>query len=501
MDDTTPVKSCSPLTGELFDVPDGSDQEKIVSFLSANKNKRVVVVQGLGFVGFAMSLICSNGEEDFAVIGLDLADEHSYWKIGSINSGRLPVVSSDEKIGEYFRKSRSKGNLMATHDPVCLSYADFILVDVNLDVDHHSVDPKNLNNFSINLENFNLAIQDIAKFCKEDSLILIETTVPPGTCSKVVLPTIHNGLRERGLETTKIKIAHSYERVMPGPNYINSIKNFYRVFSGVDQNSAKEAKFFLDKIISTKDYPLTELPSTEASELAKILENSYRATNIAFIVEWTKASEIIGVNLFEIIEAIKIRPTHSNIMYPNIGVGGYCLTKDSFLAQWALQHSYASDHKLTFSMLGVLQNRTMPMAAYELISQSIQKINLTIGLLGVAYAPDITDTRHSPVSLLKDYLERDHSVYCHDPYVSFWPEKSETVEQNLENFLDRRFDALVFSTCHSNYVISEETINEYLQQHPECLVFDLVGLINRTKFSLAIDSNRIVVLGDGKRGA
>jgi len=109
---------------------------------------------------------------------------------------------------------------------------------------------------------------------------------------------------------------------MPGPDYIDSIQNFYRVYSGIDENSADSVEQFLKTIISTKDYPLTRLGSTNATEMAKVLENSYRAMNIAFTVEWSRFAEEAGVNLYEVVDAIRMRPTHRNLMYPGIGVGG-----------------------------------------------------------------------------------------------------------------------------------------------------------------------------------
>ena len=119
---------------------------------------------------------------------------------------------------------------------------------------------------------------------------------------------------------------------MPGPDYLDSIINNWRVFSGHSSKSANLCESFLSTIIDTNKYPLTKLSSITSSELSKIMENSYRAVNIAFIEEWARFSEKIGANTFEIINAIRKRPTHNNIRQPGFGVGGYCLTKDPFFA-------------------------------------------------------------------------------------------------------------------------------------------------------------------------
>ena len=118
---------------------------------------------------------------------------------------------------------------------------------------------------------------------------------------------------------------------MPGKNYLDSLINAQRVYAGLNKRSESSCKKFFSKIINTKKYPLQKLNSIEECETAKLLENSYRAINIAFIEEWGIFAENIGVNLFEVLNAIKIRPTHSNIRKPGLGVGGYCLTKDPLM--------------------------------------------------------------------------------------------------------------------------------------------------------------------------
>ena len=159
--------------------------------------------------------------------------------------------------------------------------------------------------------------------------------MPPGTCEKIAFDIIKNGLEVRNLDSDSFNLGHSYERVMPGPNYIDSIQNYYRVYSGINEESANATESFLRTIISTEKYPLTRLNGTNATELAKVLENSYRAMNIAFMVEWTRFAEEAGVNMYEIVNAIRQRDTHSNLMFPGLGVGGYCLSKDPLLASWS----------------------------------------------------------------------------------------------------------------------------------------------------------------------
>jgi UDP-N-acetyl-D-mannosaminuronate dehydrogenase len=146
---------------------------------------------------------------------------------------------------------------------------------------------------------------------------------------------------------------------MPGPEYIESIRSFPRVYSGIDARSAGDIEPFLKTIIDTEACELTRLENTNATEMAKVLENSYRAMNIAFAVEWSRFAEEAGVNLYEIVNAIRIRKTHSNLMYPGIGVGGYCLTKDPLLASWAITtdtNSWIHKIRMSFSYPNCIHN-------------------------------------------------------------------------------------------------------------------------------------------------
>jgi UDP-N-acetyl-D-glucosamine dehydrogenase len=327
--------SRNQLTGEEYSLPDhATDRASIEQFLTKNAGKKVVVVQGLGFVGAVMSLVCANAlMADYAVIGVDLLTPSTYWRIRSLNEGIFPLVADDPLIDKFYRNALKNGNFLATYDPAAYEYADIVIVDVNLDVQKASGVRGELNDFTVDLTGFKSAIQTIAKNCREDVLLLVETTVPPGTCQKVVKPIMDNSILQRGLSVGRYRLGHSYERVMPGPEYIHSIRSYPRVYSGIDSPSADAVESFLKTIIDTSTCELRRLGSTNATEMAKVLENSYRAANIAFVVEWSRFAEEAGVNLYEIVSAIRVRKTHSNLMLPGIGVGGYCLTKGPLIGQ------------------------------------------------------------------------------------------------------------------------------------------------------------------------
>lgn len=470
----------------------------IDEFINYNQNKPVVLVQGLGFVGAVMSLVCSNAIScEYAVIGVDLENPESQSKINSINNGIFPLDADDPKIKEYFEKSLKKRNLYATSSNKAYTYADIIIIDINLDVQKSSYSDLSLNSFEVDLSDFRTAVSVIGQNCKENVLILVETTVPPGTCKNIVLPTLHQELSLRGLSTDHIKVAHSYERVMPGPNYIDSIVNYPRVYSGEDKKSADAAEKFLQTIINTSTCKLTRLESTTASEMAKVLENSYRATNIAFAVEWSRFAEEAGVNLWEIVSAIRERSTHANLMFPNIGVGGYCLTKDPLLASWSRKNFFSGTENLEMSVNSVSINDQMPVYAYKRLRDVFGELKkLRVGFFGVSYRGDVGDTRFSPVKGLFDLISLDSKeIILHDPFVNYWEETELVVTSSIDQILNFGLDLVIISTSHSVYK-STKFFDQILNLK-SCFIFDSVGLFNEEQTNRLAKKHKISVIGNG----
>ena len=492
-------ESINPFNGKTYIIPDVIDDTISIDKFVAKNNKPVIAVQGLGFVGAVMSLVCANAiDGDYAVIGVDLPRKDTFWKIKSINEGLFPVIASDPKIEEFYNIAKQKGNLLATFDSYAYTKADVIIVDINLDVAKESDFYGELNDFEVDLTAFKKAMKAIGDNCKEDVLILIETTVPPGTSKKVAYPIIKECLIKRGLSVDKFKLGHSYERVMPGPNYIDSIQNFYRVYSGINEKSADSVELFLKTIISTKEYPLTRLGSTNATEMAKVLENSYRAMNIAFAVEWSRFAEESGVNLYEVVDAIRKRPTHKNLMYPGIGVGGYCLTKDPLLASWSKQNIFEAKEGLGQSIKGVQINDKMPLYAYQFLKKEINNLNKkNILLLGVSYRSDVGDTRYTPVEPFYNYLIKDGAkIQLHDPYVRFWEEVGLEVDESIDKVFESELNIVVITTAHREYKNSEYLITLLLKKE-ELLIFDTVGLFTNSQISQLSEKHKVRVVGRG----
>ena len=477
-----------------------AETERVTSF-AAEQETAIVVVQGLGFVGTAMTAALvgarrPDGAPCFSVIGVDLDNEHGRRRIEKINQAQPAVLSSDEKIDEAIREGWVEGRLLATSSKTAYAVADIVVVDINLDVEKKYVEDRL--KYSVDLSTYEEAIEDVARHVREEVLVVIESTVPPGMTEKVIYPIFERVFTERALDVENFSLVHSYERVMPGANYLKSITDYYRVFAGMSPSASDKARAFFEQFINVKDFPLTELEAPRASELSKVLENSYRAMNIAFIQEWTEFAEEAGVNLFDVLRAIKKRSTHNNIMAPGFGVGGYCLTKDSLLADWARTSLFDSRSHLEMSVAAVETNDRMPMHTFRLLKEAVGDLNgKTIALLGVSYLNDVADTRHSPAGPFYDAcIAGEAEVLLHDTFVFFWDEKAAHVETDLQKLSLGSPQIVIFTVRHSEYLRLEAEELFQLFPHTE-LIIDANNLISDEKAAV-LRSRGLRVLGVGK---
>jgi nucleotide sugar dehydrogenase len=438
----------------------------------------------MGFVGAAMAIAVANAVDEnnspyFDVIGIDLANDLGTIRTNKLNQNIFPFEVTDDKLKSALDKALSNGNFFATTNQIFYQRADIVIVDINLDISYKN---DNYSDPYIDFSSFKKAIAAIGDNIKPDTLIVIETTVPPGTCEKVVKPILEAKLKERKLPFDKIKIAHSYERVMPGNDYYDSIVNYWRVFSGIGKEAQDACETFLSKIINTKDYPLTKLKSTTASETAKLLENSYRAVNIAFIEEWGRFAEEIDVDLFEVINAIRMRPTHSNIRQPGFGVGGYCLTKDPLFAKMAAADLFdLTGHEFPYCTSAVEINRAMPLVTFKKIEDLIGIINgKRILVLGISYREDVGDTRYSPAELFVNAAIKEGAIIdCYDPLVSYWPELNIEPLSHLPPF--NGYDVIVLTVSHKEF----KTMN-FVERMAgvNVLIFDANNVLSKSQIEL-----------------
>ena len=184
---------------------------------------------------------------------------------------------------------------------------------------------------------------------------------------------------KRGIQEAEPLLAHSFERVMPGRDYVSSIRDIWRVCSGINDKAREKVTQFLSDVLHVDKFPLTVLDRPIESETCKIIENSYRATILAFLDEWSVFAERNGVDLSKVIEAIKIRPTHSNIIFPGPGIGGYCLPKDGGLGVWAYHTLMGfEDEIFKITPLAIDINDTRGMRAAQLVRDALRNMGMIV---------------------------------------------------------------------------------------------------------------------------
>jgi UDP-N-acetyl-D-glucosamine dehydrogenase len=416
--------------------------------LSDKRGRKVVCVQGLGFVGAANAIAIASardgaGDPLYAVVGVDLPTESGHERAAALNRGAFPFPTTDAALVAAAQSARAAGNLVAVTDAEVFGEADIIVVEIGLDIEDKTR--------KVDLPPFRAAIGTVGDHMKPDALILLESTVPPGTTERIVAPLLRERLAARSLPTHALKLAYCYERVMPGDGYLASIVDMWRVYAGMTVQAADAAEAFLSSFIDTGKRPLTRLDSIRAVETAKVLENTFRAVNIALIDEWEKFARRIDVDLFEVLKAIRVRPTHQNIRYPGLGVGGNCLSKDPMFGSTSAQDIYGfADFDFPLSTAAVTINSRMPAATVALLEETFPDglAGKRVLILGASYREDVGDTRHSPSITLAGMLtEKRATVAIADPLVDA------QIDMPLHRDLPdaHGLDAVILAVGHKQY--------------------------------------------------
>jgi UDP-N-acetyl-D-glucosamine dehydrogenase len=430
--------SISP-AGEKFTIPKedeyAAEFKRIESLVEAarSEGKEIVVVMGVGFVGAVMAAIVADtvdkktSKPSKFVIGCQRPSTRSYWKIPLLNRGQSPVKAEDPEVEPMIARCvLEKKNLVATYNSDCLKLADCVVVDVQCD--YTKKDLGNMRTGKAEMGALEATIKIIAEKVPPKCLTLIETTVAPGTTEFVAWPIMKKAFAARRIDSEPL-LAHSFERVMPGRNYVSSIRDFWRVCSGCNAEARERVEKFLHEVLNTEEFPLTVMDRPIESETTKIVENSFRATILAFLDEWSLFAERNGVDLIKVIKAIKVRPTHSNIIFPGPGIGGYCLPKDGALGYWAYKHILGFDDdifKMTTTAIDINDTRSLHVAT--LTRDALRNMGRLLGgasvlLCGASYRQDVGDTRYSGSEIVVRKLkEMGAKVQVHDPYVEHWYE-------------------------------------------------------------------------------
>ncbi|UCD79060.1 MAG: GDP-mannose dehydrogenase, partial [Desulfobacterales bacterium] len=288
---------------------------------------------------------------------------------------------------------------------------------------------------------------------------------------------------------------------------VASIRDFWRVCSGINEAARNRVTRFLSEVINVGKYPLTVLDRPIESETCKIVENSYRASILAFLDEWSVFAERNGVDLLKVIEAIKVRPTHSNIIFPGPGIGGYCLPKDGGLGVWSYHTLMGfEDEIFKITPLSIDINDSRGLRATQLVRDALRNMGkivaaCKIAVLGASYRQDVGDTRYSGSEVIvRKLTEMGADVVAHDPYVKHWweMEKQDTYPspdhsmarffRNQEKLSEMRMmktieetlkgsDAMVFAVRHREYLTLDPDRIVAMAGKP-LAVIDCFGILN-----------------------
>ncbi|CAB49470.1 UDP-N-acetyl-D-mannosamine dehydrogenase [Pyrococcus abyssi] len=375
-----------------------------------------IAVIGLGYIGLPTAIMFASSGHD--VIGYDIRRD----VVEKVNRGIAHIV--EPEIGERLREVVSKGKLRATSDYNDLKGADAFIICVQTP----------LSNGVPDLTYLESAIKTIAKVIEKEALVVIESTVPPGTTERMAkLLEELTGLKEG----EDFYVAHAPERVMPGRIFKELVYNS-RIIGGVSEKASILAEKLYRSFVKGRIF----LTTATTAEMVKLMENTFRDVNIALANEFAFLAHKYGVNVYEAIELANTHP-RVKIHRPGIGVGGHCLPKDPYLLLANV------DEDLGLIRKARKINESMPRFAAKLLFEALGEANVDPGdavvlVLGLAYKGDTDDVRNSPALEFIKIIEKDvKEVRTYDPYVN----GTHTI---LEEAV-KGVDAIIIATDHSMF--------------------------------------------------
>ncbi len=381
-----------------------------------------VAVVGLGYVGLPLAVLARR--KGYEVVGIDT----NHTIVDMLNRNEAPGYVSQEEAAEIQRQG-----IRAYAGPAAVAKAQTVLLCVPTPVNEDRTP---------DLRPLIRATTAIAPFLRKNALVIVESTVNPGVTAEVVLPILErHGLRRE--ET--LFVAHCPERINPGDPKWN-VRTIPRVLGAIGKRSLERASAFYASVI---DAPITPMGSLEEAEAVKMVENSFRDINIAFVNELARSFDRLGIDVVRVIDGAATKPFGFMAHYPGCGVGGHCIPVDPYyLIEHARRNGF--DHRLLRAARTV--NNSMPDHTVRILEEEFARdgnslLAAEVALLGLAYKRDIADTRESPALLIRDLLnEEGATVRTYDPYV---PELSSA--DSLESALAGAH-AIVLATDHSEFV-------------------------------------------------
>lgn len=389
-----------------------------------------VGVIGLGYVGLPLAV--EKAKAGFETIGFDIQST----KVDMVNGGENYI---GDVVSEDLKEIVKSGKLRATSDFSFIKDMDFIAICVPTPLDaYQQPDISYIRN----------SAEEIAKFFKRGSIVVLESTTYPGTTEELLLPILEQGSGMKCGED--FFLAFSPERVDPG-NLIYKTKNTPKVVGGVGETATKIAAAMYRAVL---DSDVFEASSPAVAEMEKILENTYRNINIGLVNEMAMLCHKMGINFWEVIEAAKTKPYGFQAFYPGPGLGGHCIPLDPYYLSWKAREYDFHTQLIETSMI---INDKMPVyvveRAIEILNRKAIAMNgSNILVLGVAYKQDIDDYRESPALDVIHELElRQANVRFFDPFITSF-KHGVVVKQGLEELTDEAIqeaDLVIITTNHS----------------------------------------------------
>lgn len=419
------------------------------SKFTENKNNKTIAVVGLGYVGLPLALLADrNG---YKVIGIDLDAE----KIKFINKRATPFA--DKEIAEQLKKS----SIEATTDFSRIKSVSIVVICVPTPV---------YENHMPNLEPVKSACESIAPHLQRGQLVVLESTVNPGVSENIVLPILE---KTSDLKCGKdFYLAHCPERINPGDKKWN-VENINRVVGAFCPKGLKKAVEFYKSIISGEIKPMNSLKEAEA---VKIVENSFRDINIAFVNEIAMSFSRLGIDVVNVIEGAATKPFAFMPHFPGCGVGGHCIPVDPYyLIEYAKENGFEHDF---LSLARRINNKMPGFAAWLAVSALNEKkiaINgAKVAVLGLAYKPEIDDCRESPsFKIIKALKKYGANVVSFDPFVL-----NKSTAKNLDEAV-KGAQAVIIATAHK---VFKELIPQYFLKNGVKVVIDGRNCLPKEKF-------------------
>ncbi len=414
--------------------------------------KKTVAVVGLGYVGLPLAV--RSVERGYAVIGFD-TDQR---KIAALKKKKSPIEDS------YLIENIPKFPFEATDEPRKLKAADIVLICVPTPVD---------SSFYPDLEPVISACELIAKNGKRGALVVLESTVNPGVSEEIMKPIFE----KHGFAVGKdIFLAHCPERINPGDKKWN-VTNIPRVVGSFDAKGLSLALAFYRSIVDGEIRPMKSIREAEA---VKIVENSFRDINIAFVNELARSFEVLDIDVKDVIQGAATKPFSFMAHYPSCGVGGHCIPVDPY---YLIERAKRSGFDHRFLKIAREINNAMPAHTVELLQDELNGIKLPlngtrVGVLGIAYKADVDDLRESPAEKIIGHLKaRGAKVETYDPHILRLSSCA-----SLEALL-RKSDALILATDHAEF--KENLTPSLMKQYGIRIIVDGKNCLDKAAFKKA----------------